>query len=326
MRPFPSHGRGNFTHYFLDGITPFTDEGHSATLLLRNSKVFDNDERMKPHVESGRAQLVQGDALVSDDVERSWEKATESGRIVDFVIFTIGELRSNRSMYIPSNRAPVPIVGATPDMGSFKITKGFTINPPNITTKAILNVFCTMPDSATRPKVIAITSIGVTKDSPIPVMLKPLYAYLLRGPHADKLGLERVLAHASGRAWNDKEPREDLTTVDGVKWQDRKGLPSSGSFEVLVIRPPMFVEPKQKGVPPRSATPAVAPATSQPSSGENEPQPKKKDGGEELKYRFGGPELSGTYSISREEIAHFIVENAMKNWDQFKGKPITVSR
>jgi hypothetical protein len=207
-------------------------------------------------------------------------------------------------------------------MGSFKVTKGFTINPANITTKSILNVLCTMPDSTPRPKVIAITSIGVTKDSPIPLVYKPLYGYLLRGPHADKLGLERVLAHASGRKWEDKEPREDLTTVDGTKWQDRTGLPSSGSLEVLVIRPPIFVELKQKSAPPSSsATPAAA--TSQPSSEENEPEGKKEEG---LKYRVGGPDLSGTYTIAREEVGHFIAENAMKNWDQFKGKTVTVSR
>jgi len=273
------------------------NQEHSATFLLRNTNAFDNDELMKPHVESGRVQLVQGDALVSDDVKKAWEKATDGGRPVDFVLFTIG---------------------ATRDMGSFSITKGFTINPPNITTKAVLNVLCMMPDSEPRPKIIAITSIGVTKDSPLPLVYKPLYGYLLRGPHADKLGLERVLAHVSGREWNDKEPRDDITTVDGVKWQDREGLPSSGSLQVLVIRPPMFAESKHKTAP-------VA-ATAQPSSEEGEPEVRKKDDKEELKYRVGGPELKGTYSISREEVGHFIAENAVKEWDQFKGKAITVSR
>ncbi|KAF9789782.1 hypothetical protein BJ322DRAFT_1098608 [Thelephora terrestris] len=276
------------------------DQGHSATLLLRNTNVFDNDERMKPYVDSGKAELVKGDALVSEDVKRVWEKATEAGREVDYAIFTMG---------------------ATPDMGSFKLTKGFTINPPNITTKAILNVLCTMPESTNRPKFIAITSIGVTKDSPIPLVYKPLYGYLLRGPHADKLGLERVLAHASGRKWEDREPRDDITTVDGVNWQDRESLPASGSLEVLVIRPPVFVEPKQKGAPPPKAP---ADSTSQPTSPGNEPVAKEDE--EKLTYRVGGPELGGTYKISREEIAHFIAENATKNWDQFKGKAITVSR
>jgi len=202
-------------------------------------------------------------------------------------------------------------------MASFKLTKGFTINPPNITTQAILSVLCTMPESTPRPRFIAVTSIGVTKDSPIPLVYKPLYAYLLRAPHADKLGLERVLAHGSGRQWIDKEPRADITTVDGVNWQDRKGLPSSGSLEVLVVRLPIFAESKQKSVP--------TPATTQAGAGD-ESEAKKKEDEEKPKYRVGGPELSGTYTISREEVAHFIAENAMKNWDQFKGKAITVSR
>ena len=137
-----------------------------------------------------------------------------------------------------------------------------------------------------------------------------MYGYLLRGPFADKLGFERILAHANGRDWDEKEPRDDITTVDGVKWQDRTNLPASGSLEVLIIRPPALVESKQK----------LAPSS---STGDS-PDAKKGDE-EKPSYRVGGSELSGTYKVSRDEIAHFIVENAMRNWDQFKGKGITVS-
>ena len=49
---------------------------------------------MKHHVDSGRAQLVQGDALVSSDVKHAWDKATDYGRVVDYVVFTIGTLLS----------------------------------------------------------------------------------------------------------------------------------------------------------------------------------------------------------------------------------------
>ena len=214
-------------------------------------------------------------------------------------------------------------IGATPDMSSFKLTKGFTIDPPNITTKAILNVFCTMPDSTPRPKFIAATSTGVTKDSPIPLVYKPLYGYLLRGPHADKLGLERILAYGSGREWDDKEPRAEITTVDGVKWQDLKGLPPSGSLEILVLRLPLLVESSKKSSRPSSTTDAGAPSSPR---ADKEVEAKKKADEEKPKYRVGGPELNGLYTISREEVAHFIVETAVKDWDQFKGKAITVSR
>ena len=277
---------------------------------------------MKPHVESGRAQLVQGDALVSDNVKHAWDKATDYGRVVDYVVFTIGTLCSLRSEIVLLTLSSA--VGATPDMSSFKLTKGFTINPPNITTNAILNVLCTMPESDPRPKLIAATSIGVTKDSPTPLVYKPLYAYLLREPHADKLGLERVLAHLSGREWDDREPRAEITTVDEVKWQDRKGLPSSGSLETLVLRLPLFVEQKHKSVSPPPATHAGT--ISHHSSTDSEFDTKKKDDAEKPKYRVGGPELSGTYTISREEVAHFVTETVVKNWDQFKGKAVTVSR
>lgn len=265
------------------------NQGHSATLQLRNPKGFDNDAEIAPYIQSGKAEIVQGDALVTEDVERAWAKATENGRTVDYILFTIG---------------------ATSGMASFNILKGVTINPPNLMTKAILNILCTMPASPTPPKIIAITSMGVTKDSPIPLLYKPAYGYLLRGPFADKLGFERILAHTGGRDWDDREPRDDITTVDGVKWQDRTNLPGYGSLEVLIIRPSALIDPKQK------------PAPSPPTDGN--PDAKKEE--EKPSYRVGGPELSGTYKISRDEVAHFIVENAMKNWDQFKGKGLTVSR
>lgn len=52
---------------------------------------------MRPHLESGEAELVQGDALVVDDVKRAWGKATDSGRVVDYVLFTLGKQPLARS-------------------------------------------------------------------------------------------------------------------------------------------------------------------------------------------------------------------------------------
>ena len=81
---------------------------------------------------------------------------------------------------------------------------------------------------------------------------------------------------------------------------------------------------KHKSTPPPPATQASA--TSQTSHTGNGAEAKKKDDEEKLKYRVGGSELGGTYTISRDEVAHFIVETVVKSWDQFKGKAITVSR
>lgn len=74
------------------------DQGHSATLQLRNPKVFDNDAEMTSHIQSGKAEIVQGDALVPEDVERAWEKATENGRTVDYVVFTVGKSMAHKTI------------------------------------------------------------------------------------------------------------------------------------------------------------------------------------------------------------------------------------
>ncbi|KAG9000924.1 hypothetical protein FRB93_012529 [Tulasnella sp. JGI-2019a] len=61
-------------------------EGHHVVYLLRKTSVFDSNEEMKPFVESGLVELVQGDTLGWDDVSRVWAQATRDGP-VDIVLF-----------------------------------------------------------------------------------------------------------------------------------------------------------------------------------------------------------------------------------------------
>lgn len=188
-------------------------------------------------------------------------------------------------------------VGAGLDM-SFNNIQGLTTNPPNLLTKAILNVLCAIPDSVPRPKLIATTSVRVTKGSSFPDMFasRPMDTFHLRKLRLDELGLERVLAHGSGRQWDDTEPRDKITTVDGIKWQDRKGLPLFASLEVLVIRPEPSV--------------ALWDEIMENSGGNSND--------------VGGSQLSEPYTVSKEEVAHFIAETVVKNWNQYKGKVVTV--
>jgi len=60
--------------------------------LLRSSTVFDQDETIQSYVKRGKALLVQGDALVKDDVSRVWLKTGrgDDDRPVDFLLFTVG--------------------------------------------------------------------------------------------------------------------------------------------------------------------------------------------------------------------------------------------
>lgn len=54
--------------------------------------MFDGDEAIQKYVTAGKARLVQGDALVKEDVERAWAAAQgDDGKPVDFLVFTVGK-------------------------------------------------------------------------------------------------------------------------------------------------------------------------------------------------------------------------------------------
>ena len=47
--------------------------------------------------------------------------------------------------------------------------------------------------------------------------------------------------------------------------------------------------------------------------------------GKPLPYRTGlASEISG-YTISRKDLAHFVVEGVLKNWDQWKNKQVGIT-
>jgi hypothetical protein len=67
----------------------FADAGATVTFLLRSPATFDNDETIQAHVKSGKAQLIQGDGLIVEDVRKVWAEASKE-RPVDVLLSTIG--------------------------------------------------------------------------------------------------------------------------------------------------------------------------------------------------------------------------------------------
>ncbi|EPQ57830.1 hypothetical protein GLOTRDRAFT_36291 [Gloeophyllum trabeum ATCC 11539] len=244
------------------------EKGATITFLLRSPSVFDNDEKIQGYIASGKARLVKGDALVKEDVRRAWEVAGQGEREgqVDFLLFT---------------------VGGTPH---FSLTKGFLITPPNLCTASLLNALTTLPATSSRPNIIAITSNGLDEAShkALPLAMRLMYGYLLDGPHKDKLGAERVLAHTTGRAWADPEPEGHILPKG---WETTPGLPGKGELkdEVVVVRPALLT-----------------------------------DGAAKEKYRTSDTIIPGAYTVSRKDVAHFIVEDIIKNWDSWKGKTASI--
>ncbi|CAK5276121.1 unnamed protein product [Mycena citricolor] len=196
--------------------------------------------------------------------------------------------------------AVVFTVGTVPS--GFSIRKGFTMSEPNLVTQCYLNLLCTMPATIPQPKIISLSSTGIgpTAFSALPLILKPLYA-TLNIPHEDKLGMERVAAHCAGWAWDTKalgEPPEDV--MGGASWTQRAGLPQPGSLHsVLIIRAGFLTD-----------GPCVADEVAKKGKGKM--------------YRVSERETKGI-SISRSDVAHFVVDVVTRRWDEFGNKRVNMT-
>ncbi|KAF9220200.1 hypothetical protein BS17DRAFT_797851 [Gyrodon lividus] len=248
------------------------DSGATVTFLLRRVEAFDDNEIIQKYVKEGKARLVQGDALIKDDVQRAWDEAVKGDdKPVDLLLFTVGSTTAK-----------------------FNLRKGFLISPPNLVTQALINVFDTIPPSD--PKVIAISSTGVTDEShrALPFALRVLYGYLIAQPHKDKRGAEQIYAHVADWPWDKKDDvGSDILEED---WPKR--VPPRGQYKnLLVIRPAWLTD----GV----------------SLAEKNPG---KEG-----YRVKDGDMNYAYTISRADVSHFIVETAVRRWDEWMGRCVSIA-
>lgn len=191
--------------------------------------------------------------------------------------------------YVPS------IPGGSPE---FQLTKGFVISPHNLVSQCLLNVLCEMPKTDPLPKVITVSTIGVTRSSraQVPIPLKIFYGYLISQPLQDKLGTERLIYHCAGWDWNPKdgEPKEDIL---GKGWQEREGLPAPGQLKnAMVLRPAALNDGECVGDSGKAGPP----------------------------YRAAEGHVKG-WSISRKDVAHFIFDAVTAHWDEYGNKQVSIA-
>ncbi|THH04024.1 hypothetical protein EW145_g5823 [Phellinidium pouzarii] len=246
-------------------------KGATVTFLLRNKACFDNDQTIQPYIASGQARIVPGDALKEEDHQRAWDVAAEGeGEGVDTVIFTVGGLPK------------------------FSLTKGAIIEPPDLCTRCILNLLATFPKPGSGvppPRLLLVSTMGLgpAAHDALPLAMKPLYSYLLRSPHADKLCMERAIAHVGGLTWSSEDIGEPSAEILPLGWDSRVG-PEGWLKSFIVVRPAMLTDGKAKGA-----------------------------------YRASGAEIPGAYYISRKDVAHFIVEQALSDWQKWEGKHVRIT-
>lgn len=162
-----------------------------------------------------------------------------------------------------------------------------------------------MPRTSPQPRIVLITSIGLTRTShaSLPFALKLLYR-LIAVPHKDKIGAERVVSHCAGWEWNVSEQGDPGLDIMGAgDWTTREGLPPTGTLKhVLVIRPALLMGEECVA---ETATPGG------------------KEGQRKEPYRVSEGEIGG-WTISRKDVAHFVVDAVVNRWDEFEGRRVNI--
>lgn len=125
----------------------------------------------------------------------------------------------------------------------------------------------------------------------LPLPLKPIYWYLLRPAFMDKRGAEAILFHSIGQPYETK--RDGTSEAPGPEYlkEGWKNTFPEGMLKdsgAVVIRAAQLTDGESRGV-----------------------------------YRAAKGDF-GTYNISRQDVAHFIVEDLTKNWDKYASGVVTV--
>ncbi|KAL0573824.1 hypothetical protein V5O48_008132 [Marasmius crinis-equi] len=187
-------------------------------------------------------------------------------------------------------------VGGAP---SFSLTKGIITNPINLVTQCFLNVLSTMPKStpgSPQTKIVAVSVAGSTKSarSALPLAPKALYSTFMKSIIRDKLGLERLVHHSAGWKWTHGEVSEEILPTD---WERGDSIPRFGSLEeVLVVRPAILTDGKCVG---------------------------DEDTQGEPPYRVSEEDFKA-WTVSREDVAHFIADAVLNRWQEYRNKHVTI--
>jgi len=177
----------------------------------------------------------------------------------------------------------------------FSLTKGFLVSPPNLITQSLLNVLETLPSAHT--KIITISSTGLTHPShkALPLLLKRLYGHFLSKPHKDKCGAEGVIAHCAGWSWDARDSAGE--EILGTDWKNRIIFPGRGQLKsIAVVRPALLTDGECRADVKRSGA-----------------------------YRVKEGDVECSWSVSRRDVAHFLVEGVVKHWQEWEGKCVSIA-
>ena len=258
-------------------------KGDTVTLLVRSPKAFDGNEEVQKFIKSGTAHIMVGDALKEDDIRRALTANT-----YDAILSSLGGSALSNTQLVKQEANMLCTCSIEP---VFKLPP--TIEPPNICGDAMhvfLRVMRTMPEEIRSTRFIAISSSGLGRKGheALPLVMKPLYGWFLKVPHADKLVMERLLGGAAGQpSWG-----EDLVQTTGE-------VTEQPWLNAIIIRPAFLTDGDCLGDDTKRRRSGKPP------------------------YRVGEL-LPSAYTVSRKDVAHFIAEEAIPHFNNYKGRAVDV--
>lgn len=137
------------------------------------------------------------------------------------------------------------------------------------------------------------------KKTILPTFLQPLYDYYLAKVHVDMVAVERLVAHCVGRDWDNRY--EEIVNEDeayGRGWRLQDGFPAAGSLKSILVVRPAFL---------------LGGGWWSGRIGQGDPS-----------YRVFREGLGG-WTISAREVAQFVVDAALRRWDEFENTVVNVS-
>lgn len=252
-------------------IVGLLERGETVSILLRSPSVLEQDNVLKKYFESGRLHLFKGDATSKEDVVSAWKAAITASGIVNVVLFAVGPT------------------------AKFKVFKGMTVNPPNVSAMSYFNTLLAInsgPENTSSLKTIVLSAKSVTPGAmaSLPTLVRLFAGWMLRNVNLDKRGMEALVFHGWG-----KEYEEGMTPTpsQGILPDDwKEQLPHAGwAKSTVLIRPPRLT-----------------------------------DDPERVKYRADIHDFP-VWSISRRDLAGFIVDRVLASddeWKKFEGEVVTI--
>jgi hypothetical protein len=123
--------------------------------------------------------------------------------------------------------------------------------------------------------------------------LKPLYGFFLSAPHKDKRGAEEAIAHCAGWSWDARDSAGD--EILGVNWETR--IPSREQLKsIVVVRPALFTDGECRADVKGSGA-----------------------------YRVKEGDMESIWTVSRRDVAHFLVEGVVKHWQEWENKCVSIA-